>query len=123
MEADRPRREYRVSHVVDGEFVDLLRQKHSKHYDFATRFSTLLKMSTGRKFAWSIFRTRPARGFRNTAARYCLIDAVLYFALLAGIWLGIASCAAMVRDARALPALLTMRSKLGTRGRCLRSSP
>ena len=41
MEADRALRVYRVSHVVDGESVDLLRRKHSRHYDFAIRHVTL----------------------------------------------------------------------------------
>jgi hypothetical protein len=42
MEADLAGRVYRVSHVVDGEFVILLRRRHATttnldHYDFATR--------------------------------------------------------------------------------------
>jgi hypothetical protein len=32
---------YRVSHVVDGESVDLLRRNHRRHYDFATRLRVL----------------------------------------------------------------------------------
>jgi len=36
IEADRTGRVYRVSHVVDGEFMNLLRRNHSDHYHFAT---------------------------------------------------------------------------------------
>jgi hypothetical protein len=36
MEADRAGRVYRVSHVVDGESVNLLRPNHSEPYHFAT---------------------------------------------------------------------------------------
>jgi hypothetical protein len=35
MEADRASRVYRVSHVVDGEFANLLRRNHSDPYHFA----------------------------------------------------------------------------------------
>ena len=36
MQADRAGRVYRVSHVVDGEFANLLRRNHSDPYHFAT---------------------------------------------------------------------------------------
>jgi len=36
MEADRAGRVYQVSHVVDGEFANLLRRNHSDPYHFAT---------------------------------------------------------------------------------------
>jgi hypothetical protein len=46
MEAERAVVVYRVSHVVDGEFVNLLRRCHITttildHYDFATRSHSL----------------------------------------------------------------------------------
>jgi hypothetical protein len=46
MEAERARKVYRVSHVVDGEFVNLLRRCPATttilyHYDFATRSLSL----------------------------------------------------------------------------------
>jgi hypothetical protein len=40
MEADGGRCVYQVSHVVDGESVNLLRRKHSDHYYIAARSST-----------------------------------------------------------------------------------
>jgi hypothetical protein len=36
MQADRGGSVYRVSHVVDGEFANLLRRNHSGPYHFAT---------------------------------------------------------------------------------------
>jgi hypothetical protein len=63
MEADRALRVYRVSHVVDGESVDLLRRKHSRHYDFATRLSVLTVIAAAREFDWSIFKRNPPGGF------------------------------------------------------------
>jgi len=46
--------------------VDLLRQNHIKHYDFATWFNTLVKISTADKFAWSIFEIAPPKRFQIT---------------------------------------------------------
>jgi hypothetical protein len=48
IEADRAGRVYRVSHVVDGEFVELLRQNHINHYHFAIGRPTLRDF-TGKK--------------------------------------------------------------------------
>jgi hypothetical protein len=65
MEAERAGGVYRVSHVVDGEFVNLLRRCHrtttiSDHYDFAT-WPLLL-----RAFLASIFSAEMIlRIFRN----------------------------------------------------------
>ena len=64
MEADGAGSVYRVSHVVDGESVDLLRQKHSRHYDFATRPIVLTVIGAAREFDRSIFKRNPPGGFR-----------------------------------------------------------
>ena len=55
MEADRALPVYRVSHVVDGESVELLRRNHSEHYDFATRLRVLTAIAPALGFDWSIF--------------------------------------------------------------------
>jgi hypothetical protein len=61
MEADRAAPVYRVSHVVDGESVELLRRNHSQHYDFATRLRVLTAIAAARRFDWSFFeRGRPS---------------------------------------------------------------
>jgi hypothetical protein len=74
MEAERAGGVYRVSHVVDGEFVNLLRRCHITttilyHYDFATR--SLSRRAPWLRFPrqndWRIFRNKminKADGFR-----------------------------------------------------------
>jgi hypothetical protein len=64
MEADPALRVYRVSHVVDGESVDLLRRNHSQHYDFATRLRVLTAIAAARSFDWSIFERSRQSGLK-----------------------------------------------------------
>jgi hypothetical protein len=71
MEAERAGGVYRVSHVVDGEFVNLLRRCHTTttildHYDFAAR-PLLLRAFLGFDFLGSTSRNKminKADGFR-----------------------------------------------------------
>jgi len=65
MEAERAGGVYRVSHVFDGEFVNLLRRRHTTttildHYDFAT-WPLLLRASLASIFSAEMI----LRIFRN----------------------------------------------------------
>jgi hypothetical protein len=66
MEADRAVPVYRVSHVVDGESVELLRRNHSQHYDFATGLRALTTIGAARSFDWSFFERGPIKRSQNT---------------------------------------------------------
>ena len=53
MEADGGGSVYQVSHVVDGELVNLLRRNHSDHYYFAIR-PRALRVFLGKELAWKM---------------------------------------------------------------------